>query len=110
MIRSVRPKRLTRAAARISIPRNKRALWGVSMPPPHFMAMFFAITAMVARPPVVSAVPAAMTRAATMPSGSIFCDKANTKTRMAPEQGLIPAAKTAMPISRIEALSSAIGA
>ena len=58
----------------------------------------------------VSAVPAAMTRAAMMPSGSIFCDKANTKTRMAPEQGLIPAAKTAMPISRIEALSSAIGA
>ena len=58
------------------------------------LAVDLAKTAIEASAPVVAAVPSAIASVAATPAAKRPCDSANTRMRMAPEQGRTPAAIT----------------
>ena len=95
--RRIRSSRATRAASESS-PAAKR------------IAVDLAKTAMEASAPVVTAVPSAIAKVAATPAANSPCASANTSTRIAPEQGRMPAAITVPAASRQEnAPSSSAG-
>src|ERR1700723_222876 len=73
-----------------------------SSPAAKRMARPLAKTAAQARAPVVSAVPSDIAKTAATPAGKTFLAKEKTRTRMAPEQGLEPAATTVAAAPRQE--------
>src|SRR6202171_4967917 len=71
-----------------------------SVPPPSVPALkrrarSFADTAITAWPPTGMGVPSPITKVAAIPAQNNPCASANTRTRIAPEQGLTPTAKIA---------------
>jgi hypothetical protein len=86
-----KPKTKTHSAAASSRPRTASSpfvVFALAMREARLLAR----TARLARAPVVIAVPSDIASVAPMPAQKIPCDKAKTRTRRAPAQGLVPAA------------------
>src|SRR5277367_6564219 len=98
---SATPNPNTSSAAANSNPRAITAT-RESSPAAKRIARPLAKTAAQARAPVVSAVPRDIAKTAATPAGKTFLAKEKTRTKMAPEQGLDPAATTVAAAPRQE--------